>query len=198
MSLHLYTIIEELPKNFEKEKLPVISKKSFVIDILSFLIIFSFLNGIRKIIVDQSLFIVPRLLHPYDLVIPAIVITIILFIIYILTIFKFFYKSSWLPNMLVVGIIGALGFFLTSLTTLKEVNTLFDNNPGIEYQLPIVNKRISNHKFTSYYIKLAGLDEIKTTSKFYHNVAINDMMNITEKPGYLHYPWISKIIKDIP
>lgn len=103
------------------------------------------------------------------------------------------YKSE--PGLTALLIAIAMAGALYGYGASVYANCYLDKAPGQTYATEVLDKRISNGKHTTYYIKIAPWgpqekeDEISVDSGFYEGVPVGTQIHITLKPGALGAPW---------
>lgn len=96
-----------------------------------------------------------------------------------------------------VSLLSILLFFLVySFGTLMILNCYFDETKPEVYTAPILEKRISKGKSTSYYLRLGKWgpqkeeEEVSVNSEKYNSVEVGEKVVIEFRKGLLDIPWI--------
>ncbi len=182
------------PKEKESQRL-YREKTAFYLRVIHIVLGAFLINGVLKFFLDSiSTFTLPRLVNRYELLLPAIELTVVLFLVYSIFALLIFYKSTRLAKALWHGVtLGALGFFLTSLTAIKEVNIYLDQSTPIPKLSQVVSKYKRTGRSTSYHITFQGYDEMRVNAGFYYQYHLHSKVVVFEKKGYLGMPWIVRI-----
>ena len=102
-------------------------------------------------------------------------------------------------NLLFIGTFGAVS---TSFVELRDINIELDDSISTEYEVKVLDKRISKgSEFTSYYLYLNDWNnevtrkEVEVSNGIYHSAFIGDHLIIKQKDGYLNYRWVEGLEK---
>lgn len=104
--------------------------------------------------------------------------------------------------LLEVLITGSLGTVLTVGSQLRDFNMDLDTATAQRYSVLLHDKRVSKgRRSNSYYLYVddwlddSGTKRVSVSSDFYSTVATGDNLLIMQKPGYLDYRWVERVIK---
>ena len=194
-ALAMRTVLPYLPPKAEANE-PVFREKTgkYFFILLGFLHL-CFLNGTITLYIDSSvIFMFPNLVDETALFVPAFYVSVLMLLLYLLAVGKIFYKSTRLALAVFVGITyGFVGFYLSALVSLKEIDIYLDTSKPIVRYDQVVSKRESHGRSSSYHVTFRKLGEIKTDSVFYKKFALHEMAKVYIKKGYLNMPWVYKI-----
>jgi len=197
----LQNIIKLLPDKLQQNTHRIYREKSSqMISIILALFSALFLNGLIKLILESfSIFYVPRLVERYSFLLPSFELAAAFLFGYILFVLFYFYKSSRLALALFLGATyGLSAVFLSSLTSLKEVNIYFDKSTTAKELHRVEATRAVTGRSSRYYVTFNELDEIRVPYSLYKQFHTNDFAIIYTKKGFLYAPWIVSIKKMKP
>lgn len=177
------------------------SQLSYTILLISFALI---INGFMVLLMENTtVAILPHIIDYSAMVPMAIKTTIILTLILSIYIFYTLRHSSRLISTLFqVLIIGALGFFLSSLVEIKDINIHLDTSKPEIINYTLMEKEAIWHPKhgTNYIFHLIDqkdptniLDE-QVPHQLYLQTKKGETLHIYKREGLLGFPWIEKII----
>jgi hypothetical protein len=107
-----------------------------------------------------------------------------------------------LIELVLVGYFGAVG---TSFTLMRSMNIEFDAKPGQTHLVKVQNARVetrrgrrgrrtkSYHLYVNDWLKEGETRKIQVSSSLYNSKRIGSTLEITQKPGFLGFEWVSSM-----